>query len=179
MSSYNSYSYIFKYIIIGDMGVGKSCVLHQFTEKKFMADCPHTIGVEFGTRIIEVSGQKIKLQIWDTAGQERYVLGLIGWLQSGIRCAVCPMLLSLCTCAELPSCVCFGFVHCVVPLRAHRGSRSLILLGSSNLWHAATVATGRKRVRSRVQFSVHMHLCVGRSFMWGCVAKLRFSVTDV
>ncbi len=38
-----------------------------------MADCPHTIGVEFGTRIIEVSGQKIKLQIWDTAGQERWV----------------------------------------------------------------------------------------------------------
>lgn len=37
-----------------------------------MADCPHTIGVEFGTRIIEVSGQKIKLQIWDTAGQERF-----------------------------------------------------------------------------------------------------------
>ncbi|KAK6035249.1 Ras family protein [Cooperia oncophora] len=67
-----NYSYIFKYIIIGDMGVGKSCLLHQFTEKKFMADCPHTIGVEFGTRIIEVSGQKIKLQIWDTAGQERY-----------------------------------------------------------------------------------------------------------
>ena len=54
------------------MGVGKSCLLHQFTEKKFMADCPHTIGVEFGTRIIEVAGQKIKLQIWDTAGQERY-----------------------------------------------------------------------------------------------------------
>ncbi|KNC85436.1 hypothetical protein SARC_02386 [Sphaeroforma arctica JP610] len=55
MTSYN-YSYIFKYIIIGDMGV----------EKKFMNDCPHTIGVEFGTRIIEVGSQKIKLQIWDT-----------------------------------------------------------------------------------------------------------------
>ncbi|KAK3728684.1 hypothetical protein RRG08_041868 [Elysia crispata] len=67
-----NYSYIFKYIIIGDMGVGKSCLLHQFTEKKFMADCPHTIGVEFGTRIIEVASQKIKLQIWDTAGQERF-----------------------------------------------------------------------------------------------------------
>eukprot|EP00048_Salpingoeca_helianthica_P014723 m.223205 g.223205 ORF g.223205 m.223205 type:complete len:214 (-) comp16198_c0_seq1:162-803(-) len=67
-----SFSYIFKYIIIGDMGVGKSCLLHQFTEKKFMSDCPHTIGVEFGTRIIEVAGQKIKLQIWDTAGQERF-----------------------------------------------------------------------------------------------------------
>ncbi|KAI3372992.1 hypothetical protein L3Q82_023433 [Scortum barcoo] len=67
-----NYSYIFKYIIIGDMGVGKSCLLHQFTEKKFMADCPHTIGVEFGTRIMEVHGQKVKLQIWDTAGQERF-----------------------------------------------------------------------------------------------------------
>eukprot|EP00049_Salpingoeca_infusionum_P017511 m.353239 g.353239 ORF g.353239 m.353239 type:complete len:217 (-) comp16715_c0_seq1:358-1008(-) len=70
-AAYN-YSYIFKYIIIGEMGVGKSCLLHQFTEQKFMPDCPHTIGVEFGTRIIEVSGQKIKLQIWDTAGQERF-----------------------------------------------------------------------------------------------------------
>lgn len=37
-----------------------------------MADCPHTIGVEFGTRIIDCAGQKIKLQIWDTAGQERF-----------------------------------------------------------------------------------------------------------
>ncbi|VDP54486.1 unnamed protein product [Soboliphyme baturini] len=71
VSQYN-YNYIFKYIIIGDMGVGKSCLLHQFTEQKFMPDCPHTIGVEFGTRIIEVSEQKIKLQIWDTAGQERF-----------------------------------------------------------------------------------------------------------
>ncbi|TMW53861.1 hypothetical protein DOY81_001032, partial [Sarcophaga bullata] len=67
-----NYNYIFKYIIIGDMGVGKSCILHQFTEKKFMANCPHTIGVEFGTRIIEVDDKKIKLQIWDTAGQERF-----------------------------------------------------------------------------------------------------------
>ena len=45
-----------------------------------MADCPHTIGVEFGTRIVEVSGQKIKLQIWDTAGQERF--RWVGWLGS-------------------------------------------------------------------------------------------------
>eukprot|EP01098_Paradermamoeba_levis_P007000 TRINITY_DN2906_c0_g1_i1.p1 TRINITY_DN2906_c0_g1~~TRINITY_DN2906_c0_g1_i1.p1 ORF type:complete len:209 (+),score=65.05 TRINITY_DN2906_c0_g1_i1:229-855(+) len=66
------YEFIFKYIIIGDMGVGKSCILHQFTDNKFMADSPHTIGVEFGTRIIEVLGKKVKLQIWDTAGQERF-----------------------------------------------------------------------------------------------------------
>eukprot|EP00163_Fabomonas_tropica_P022920 TRINITY_DN4015_c0_g1_i1.p1 TRINITY_DN4015_c0_g1~~TRINITY_DN4015_c0_g1_i1.p1 ORF type:complete len:214 (+),score=64.62 TRINITY_DN4015_c0_g1_i1:271-912(+) len=67
-----SYEYIFKYIVIGDMGVGKSCLLHQFTEKKFVPDTPHTIGVEFGTRMVEVMGKTIKLQIWDTAGQERF-----------------------------------------------------------------------------------------------------------
>ena len=51
-----NYSYIFKYIIIGDMGVGKSCLLHQFTEKKFMADCPHTIGKTlFFTTVIDFS----------------------------------------------------------------------------------------------------------------------------
>jgi len=66
------YDYIFKYIIVGDMGVGKSCLLHQFTEKKFLADSSHTIGVEFGMRMIEVMGKTIKLQIWDTAGQERF-----------------------------------------------------------------------------------------------------------
>jgi len=66
------YEYIFKYIIIGDMGVGKSCLLHQFTDNKFIPDSPHTIGVEFGTRIVDVLGQTIKLQIWDTAGQERF-----------------------------------------------------------------------------------------------------------
>jgi len=71
MSSF-PYEYIFKYIIIGDMGVGKSCLLHQFTENKFVPDSPHTIGVEFGTRIVDVMGKKIKLQIWDTAGQERF-----------------------------------------------------------------------------------------------------------
>ena len=65
-------SNFFQFLSLNFQGVGKSCLLHQFTDKKFMADCPHTIGVEYGTRIIEVAGQRIKLQIWDTAGQERY-----------------------------------------------------------------------------------------------------------
>merc|ERR1711871_199131 len=66
------YDYIFKYIIVGDMGVGKSCLLHQFTEQKFLPDSSHTIGVEFGMRMIETLGKTVKLQIWDTAGQERF-----------------------------------------------------------------------------------------------------------
>ncbi|KAI8148703.1 ras family-domain-containing protein [Fennellomyces sp. T-0311] len=71
MSSY-SYSYIIKYIIIGDTGVGKSCLLLQFTDKRFMPAHDLTIGVGFGTRFVTVNEQQIKLQIWDTAGQESF-----------------------------------------------------------------------------------------------------------
>lgn len=47
-------------------GVGKSCLLLQFTDKRFQPHYDVTIGVEFGTRTLEIEGQKIKLQIWDT-----------------------------------------------------------------------------------------------------------------
>ena len=67
-----THEYIFKFIIIGDMGVGKSCLLHQFTDRKFLYESPHTIGVEFGTRVCDIHTKLVKLQIWDTAGQERF-----------------------------------------------------------------------------------------------------------
>mmetsp|Transcript_79404 Transcript_79404/g.220965 ORF Transcript_79404/g.220965 Transcript_79404/m.220965 type:complete len:212 (-) Transcript_79404:111-746(-) len=67
-----SYAYLFKYIIIGDTGVGKSCLLLQFTDKRFRADHDITIGVEFGARLIKIEEKQIKLQIWDTAGQESF-----------------------------------------------------------------------------------------------------------
>lgn len=67
-----SYAYLFKYIIIGDTGVGKSCLLLQFTDKRFQPVHDLTIGVEFGARMITVSDKSIKLQIWDTAGQESF-----------------------------------------------------------------------------------------------------------
>merc|ERR1712012_930601 len=67
-----SYSYLFKYIIIGDTGVGKSCLLLQFTDKRFQPVHDLTIGVEFGARMINIEGKQIKLQIWDTAGQEAF-----------------------------------------------------------------------------------------------------------
>ncbi|KAI9577814.1 hypothetical protein GQX74_011001 [Glossina fuscipes] len=67
-----SYAYLFKYIIIGDTGVGKSCLLLQFTDKRFQPVHDLTIGVEFGARMITIDGKQIKLQIWDTAGQEAF-----------------------------------------------------------------------------------------------------------
>ncbi|CAG9324087.1 unnamed protein product [Blepharisma stoltei] len=67
-----SYSFLFKYIIIGDTAVGKSCLLLQFTDKRFRTDHDLTIGVEFGAKAILVNDQAVHLQIWDTAGQENF-----------------------------------------------------------------------------------------------------------
>jgi len=67
-----SYAYLFKYIIIGDTGAGKSCLLLQFTDKRFQPVHDLTIGVEFGARMVTIDNRQIKLQIWDTAGQESF-----------------------------------------------------------------------------------------------------------
>ncbi len=99
--------FLFKFLVIGNAGTGKSCLLHQFIEKRCMSvsvifswniqkqiyemlhtslfccwcllhvlpvkdDSNHTIGVEFGSKVISVVSKFVKLQIWDTAGQERF-----------------------------------------------------------------------------------------------------------
>jgi len=63
---------LFKFIIIGDTSVGKSCILNQYLRSKFSPHTKHTVGVEFGMKFVKVNGKVIKVQIWDTAGQERY-----------------------------------------------------------------------------------------------------------
>ena len=67
-----SYKFLFKYIVIGDSGVGKSCLLLQFTDHKFQTVHEVTIGVEFGSRTVQIDDQQIKLQVFDTAGQETF-----------------------------------------------------------------------------------------------------------
>ena len=67
-----AHDYLFKFVIIGDAGCGKSCLLHHFVEGKFRKNSSYTIGVEFGSKTVQVAGKALKLQIWDTAGQERY-----------------------------------------------------------------------------------------------------------
>ncbi|RAL44765.1 hypothetical protein DM860_003524 [Cuscuta australis] len=66
------YDYLFKVVLIGDSGVGKSNLLSRFTKNEFSSESKSTIGVEFATRTIQVDDKVIKAQIWDTAGQERY-----------------------------------------------------------------------------------------------------------
>ncbi|XP_033726380.1 ras-related protein Rab-8A [Ylistrum balloti] len=67
-----TYDYLFKLLLIGDSGVGKTCVLFRFSEDAFNSTFISTIGIDFKIRTIELDGKKIKLQIWDTAGQERF-----------------------------------------------------------------------------------------------------------
>lgn len=67
-----SYDMTMKLLLVGDSGVGKSCLLLRFVEDKFVPSFITTIGIDFKIRTIEINGKKIKLQVWDTAGQERF-----------------------------------------------------------------------------------------------------------
>ncbi|KAG0236790.1 hypothetical protein BGW42_002658 [Actinomortierella wolfii] len=73
MSQADTYDFLFKIVLIGDSGVGKSNILSRFTRGDFNLESKSTIGVDFGARTVQVEdGKMIKAQIWDTAGQERY-----------------------------------------------------------------------------------------------------------
>ena len=66
------YDMMVKVIIIGDSGVGKTNIMSKFLKNKFMEESKATVGVEFGSKLFDLNGHKIKAQIWDTAGQEKY-----------------------------------------------------------------------------------------------------------
>ncbi|XP_042208655.1 ras-related protein Rab-9A-like [Homarus americanus] len=65
-------STVLKVVILGDGGVGKSCLMNRFVTDRFDEHSFHTIGVEFLNKEIELGGETFTLQIWDTAGQERF-----------------------------------------------------------------------------------------------------------
>lgn len=64
--------YLFKIILIGNSGVGKTCLMKRYTDETYNFAQSSTIGVDFKIKSVEVDGEKVKLQIWDTAGQERF-----------------------------------------------------------------------------------------------------------
>ena len=70
---FNKYSEsLFKILLLGDSGVGKSCIIIRYIENNFSNNLMNSIGVDFKLKNIEIDSKKIKLQIWDTAGQERF-----------------------------------------------------------------------------------------------------------
>eukprot|EP00455_Lapot_gusevi_P057723 TRINITY_DN990_c0_g2_i1.p1 TRINITY_DN990_c0_g2~~TRINITY_DN990_c0_g2_i1.p1 ORF type:complete len:209 (+),score=71.04 TRINITY_DN990_c0_g2_i1:88-714(+) len=72
MAKQSSYDFLIKLLLIGDSGVGKSCLLLRFSDDSFTTSFITTIGIDFKIKTIELDGKRIKLQIWDTAGQERF-----------------------------------------------------------------------------------------------------------
>ncbi|TDH67981.1 hypothetical protein CCR75_003467 [Bremia lactucae] len=66
------YDHLFKLVLIGDSGVGKSCLLLRFADDAFTESYITTIGVDFRFRTVKIDNKTVKLQIWDTAGQERF-----------------------------------------------------------------------------------------------------------
>ena len=67
-----NYQYIFKLILIGNSGVGKSCILQRYMKHTFEEKYKCTIGVDFLMKSLTINGKTVKLQLWDTAGQEKY-----------------------------------------------------------------------------------------------------------
>ena len=65
-------SFVFKIVLVGDYGVGKSTSIHRFVENKFKANYVPTLGVQVTKKSIEINGDNIDLMIWDLAGQDRY-----------------------------------------------------------------------------------------------------------
>eukprot|EP01059_Diplonema_ambulator_P036223 TRINITY_DN895_c0_g1_i2.p1 TRINITY_DN895_c0_g1~~TRINITY_DN895_c0_g1_i2.p1 ORF type:complete len:213 (+),score=48.04 TRINITY_DN895_c0_g1_i2:54-692(+) len=72
MAMESDFQYLFKVVLIGDSGVGKSNLMTRYTADEFNVESPSTIGVEFMTKSMKADGRDIKVQIWDTAGQERF-----------------------------------------------------------------------------------------------------------
>ena len=66
------YDYLFKYLLVGDSGVGKTSTLSRFADSKFSDTFVSTVGVDFRVKSIIVNEKVVKLQVWDTAGQERF-----------------------------------------------------------------------------------------------------------
>jgi len=66
------YDHLFKLVLVGEVGVGKSSLVLRYTDNTFLNDEVGTIGADFKVKFINVEKKRIKLQIWDTAGQEKF-----------------------------------------------------------------------------------------------------------
>lgn len=72
ISSDDHFDYLFKIVLIGDCGTGKTCIVQRLKSGNFIERHGNTIGVDFSMKTLVIDGKKVKLQIWDTAGQERF-----------------------------------------------------------------------------------------------------------
>ncbi len=67
-----TYDHLVKVLMIGESGVGKTCLIQRFNKNEFSMNHLSTIAIDFKLKVMEIRGSKLKMQIWDTAGQERF-----------------------------------------------------------------------------------------------------------
>lgn len=72
MTINRQYDHKFKFMMLGDAGVGKTSIARRFVDEAFLHTYIHTIGIDFLEKVVDLEGQKVLLQIWDTAGQDRF-----------------------------------------------------------------------------------------------------------
>lgn len=68
----SSYDYVFKMVVVGDSGVGKTNLLGRFVHDTFDFASKSTIGLDLSMKNMVIKEKRVRVQIWDTAGQERY-----------------------------------------------------------------------------------------------------------
>lgn len=86
--SLNLYSYLLQVIILGDAGVGKTCLSFRFCNQRFPQQTEATIGVDFRERSLSLEGELIRVQLWDTAGQERYRQSIVAHYYRNVNAVV-------------------------------------------------------------------------------------------
>ena len=116
------YDCILKFIIIGESSVGKSNILSQFTDKRYLKSHDLTIGVEFATKIVSRQKTVYKLQIWDTAGQETFRALVRAYYRGTVGCLLVYDITTRSTFESL--------VYWLEELRSHVQNVSIALVGN-------------------------------------------------
>ena len=83
------YDHLVKILLIGESGVGKTCILQRFNRDEFLVNHLATIAIDFKMKIFDVDNSRLKMQIWDTAGQERYNTLTSGFFKAAHGIMVC------------------------------------------------------------------------------------------
>lgn len=84
-----AFNFLFKFVMVGDIGVGKSSLIRRFADDEYDDEYVATIGVDFRFRTIQINGKKIKIQIWDTAGQEKFKSVITSYLRGADGVIIC------------------------------------------------------------------------------------------